>query len=98
MCDSLVTLPRYQVKDTRNEAEDQNKIDSLDINDEDMIDTLPVTNVIRVYATCLRPHMAYKTVMITPHTTSKQVILGLLSRFRMKHRDPKLFYLTMVWR
>ena len=53
------------------------------------------TNTIRVYATCLQPDLAYKTVIITPHTTSKQVILGLLSRFRMKHRDPKLFYLTM---
>ena len=50
---------------------------------------------IKVYATCLRPHLSYKTVVITPHTTSKQVILGLLSRFRMRHRDPNLFHLTM---
>ena len=55
------------------------------------------TNVsaIKVYAQCLRPHLAYKTVIITRHTTSRQVVLGLLSRFRMKHRDPRLFYLTM---
>jgi len=52
-------------------------------------------SAIKVYAQCLRPHLAYKTVIITPHTTSRQVVLGLLSRFRMKHRDPKLFYLTM---
>ncbi len=50
---------------------------------------------IKVYAQCLRPHLSYKTVIITRHTTSRQVVLGLLSRFRMKHRDPKLFYLTM---
>ena len=50
---------------------------------------------IKVYAQCLRPHLSYKTVVVTPHTTSKQVILGLLSRFRMRHRDPNLFYLTM---
>ena len=50
---------------------------------------------IKVYAQCLRPHLCYKTVVVTPHTTSKQVILGLLSRFRMRHRDPNLFYLTM---
>jgi hypothetical protein len=95
LCDGLVTLPRYQDRVTRSEGEDQKKIDSLDINDEDRLDTLPVTNTIRSYATCLRPHLTYKTVMITQHTTSKQVILGLLSRFRMTHRDPKLFYLTM---
>ena len=28
-------------------------------------------------------------------TTSKQVILNLLNKFKMKHRDPKLFYLSM---
>jgi hypothetical protein len=52
-------------------------------------------SAIKVYAQCLRPHLAYKTVIITRHTTSKQVVLGLLSRFRMRHRDPRLFYLTM---
>jgi hypothetical protein len=59
-----------------------------------MLEDLPTT-AIKVYATCLRPHLSYKTVVITPHTTSKQVILGLLSRFRMRHRDPNLFHLTM---
>ena len=50
---------------------------------------------IRVYATCLRPHLAYKTIMIKTHTTSRQVISSLLTRFRMRHRDQKLYYLTM---
>jgi len=77
------------------ESSNDEKTDSESTNDEEIIHTLPATNNIRVYATCLRPHLAYKTVMISPHTTSKQVILGLLSRFRMKHRDPKLFFLTM---
>ena len=58
-------------------------------------ETIPSALTIRVYTKCLRPHMTYRTVRITPQTTSKQVITGLLSRFRMKHRDPKLFYLTM---
>lgn len=57
--------------------------------------TFASVSAIKVYAQCLRPHLAYKTVMITRHTTSRQVVLGLLSRFRMKHRDPRLFYLTM---
>ena len=39
-----------------------------------------VSNTIRVYATCLRPHLAYKTIMITPATTSREVITGLLTR------------------
>ena len=55
----------------------------------------PATNTIRVYANCLRPNLEYKTVVIQAGTTSKQVIGGLLTRFRMRHRDPKLFYLTM---
>ena len=55
----------------------------------------PQVMAIKVFTQCLRPHLSYKTVVITPHTTSKQVILGLLSRFRMKHRDPNLFHLTM---
>ena len=50
---------------------------------------------IKVHAQCLRPHLSYKTVVISGQTTSKQVVLGLLSRFRMCHRDPNLYYLTM---
>ena len=50
---------------------------------------------IKVHAQCLRPHLSYKTVVISGQTTSKQVVLGLLSRFRMRHRDPNLYYLTM---
>ena len=50
---------------------------------------------IRVYAACLRPHLAYKTVVVTGATTSRQVISSLLARFRMRHRDHKLYQLTM---
>ena len=56
---------------------------------------VPRPTSIKVHAQCLRPHLAYKTVVISGHTTSKQVVLGLLSRFRMRHRDPNLYYLTM---
>ena len=52
-------------------------------------------SAIKVHAQCLRPHLSYKTVVISGQTTSKQVVLGLLSRFRMRHRDPNLYYLTM---
>ena len=50
---------------------------------------------IRVYAACLRPHLAYKTVVVRAGTTSRQVISSLLARFRMRHRDHKLYQLTM---
>ncbi|PRD29978.1 UNVERIFIED_CONTAM: hypothetical protein NCL1_27790 [Trichonephila clavipes] len=42
--------------------------------------------------------MEYKTLCINQQTTSKDVVRMLLSKFKMKHRDPNLFYLTMeVW-
>ena len=37
----------------------------------------------------------YKTLRISNNTTCKDVIHTLLTRYRMKHRDPNLFYLTM---
>jgi hypothetical protein len=52
-------------------------------------------STIRVYAQCLRPHLSYKTVIITSHTTSREVVLGLLNRFRLRHQDPQLFYINM---
>ena len=95
LCDGLITLTGYQSRVFNSEGEEHGTIDSKIGIYEDGLEFHTVTDTIKVYATCLRPHLTYKTVMITPHTTSKHVILGLLSRFRMKHRDPKLFYLTM---
>ena len=40
----------------------------------------------------------YKTLSITNQTSSKEVVRLLLHKFRLKHRDPNLFYLTLeVW-
>jgi len=50
---------------------------------------------IKIYAKCLRSDIEYKTLSISRSTTSAQVIWMLLSKFKMRHRDPKLFYLTM---
>ena len=50
---------------------------------------------IKVYAKCLRSDIEYKTLSVSPQTTSRELIWMLLSKYRMKHRDPKLFYLTM---
>lgn len=48
-----------------------------------------------MYASCLRPDIEYKTLCVSYQTRSKELIWQLLAKFKMKHRDPKLFYLTM---
>ena len=50
---------------------------------------------LKVYASCLRPDIEYKTVSVSYNTSSKELIWQLLSKFKMRHRDPKLFYLTL---
>ena len=50
---------------------------------------------IKIYAKCLRTDIEYKTLSVSRHTTSTEVIWMLLSKFKMRHRDPKLFYLSM---
>ncbi|KAL1124494.1 hypothetical protein AAG570_001120, partial [Ranatra chinensis] len=50
---------------------------------------------IKVYAKCLRPDIEYKTLSITFETSCREVVQSLLNKYRMRHRDPNLFYLTM---
>jgi len=50
---------------------------------------------IKVFASCLRPDIEYKTLSVRHNTRSRDLIWQLLSKYKMKHRDPKLFYLTM---
>lgn len=50
---------------------------------------------IKVYAKCLRSDIEYKTLSVNPQTTSRDLIWMLLSKYKMRHRDQKLFYLTM---
>ncbi|GLV42318.1 rau [Carabus blaptoides fortunei] len=57
-------------------------------------DASPHTTI-KVYARCLRPDIEYKTLSITFQTTCREVVDTLLSKYRMKHRDPRLFYLSM---
>ena len=49
----------------------------------------------KIYCRCLRPDIEYKTLVINYQTTCKELIVLLLNKAKMKHRDPKLFYLTM---
>jgi len=54
--------------------------------------------VVKVHSRILCPDVEYKTLSISRDTNCKQVISQLLTKFRMTHRDPNLFYLTMeVW-
>ncbi|KAG0443691.1 hypothetical protein HPB47_014627 [Ixodes persulcatus] len=54
--------------------------------------------MVKVYARVLCADMEYKTLSIDPGTSSTDVVRMLLNKFKMKHRDPNLFYLTMeVW-
>ena len=50
---------------------------------------------IKVYSRCLSSDIEYKTLSVNYQTTTKELIWILLSKFKMRHRDPKLFYLTM---
>ena len=53
------------------------------------------TEPIRVYASCLRSDIEYRTVRISKTTTASQVIMGLLSKYKMKHVDKNMFFLAM---
>lgn len=50
---------------------------------------------IKVFARCLRPDIEYKTLSVTWGTRAREVVSTLLGKFRMRHRDPRLFYLSM---
>ncbi|XP_017115216.1 uncharacterized protein LOC108137812 [Drosophila elegans] len=55
---------------------------------------MPQTTI-KVYTNCLKIDIEYKTLGIQWDTTSKEVIAQLLRRLKMRHRDPRLFYLSM---
>ena len=78
-CLSLYTLPRNNTADDSVESE-------TSLSETEEREAVSLNNTIRVYANCLRPHLAYKTIMISVETTSREVITGLLARFRMRHR------------
>ncbi|KAJ6648841.1 hypothetical protein Bhyg_04073 [Pseudolycoriella hygida] len=50
---------------------------------------------IKVFTSCLRLDIEYKTLGIQWDTTSKEVVAQLLRRCKMRQRDPRLFYLSM---
>ena len=50
---------------------------------------------IKVYAKCLGKDIEYKTVVVGETMTSRELVWLLLTKCRMKQKDPKLYYLTM---
>ena len=50
---------------------------------------------IKIFASCLRPDIEYKTLSVGFQTDCRDLIWQLLGKYKMKHRDPKLFYLSM---
>ena len=50
---------------------------------------------IKIFASCLRPDIEYKTLSVGFQTDCRELIWQLLGKYKMKHRDPKLFFLSM---
>lgn len=50
---------------------------------------------IKIFAQSLSQDVEYLTLQVTSQTKSSQIIRSLLRKFRLKHRDPNLFYLTL---
>ncbi|XP_063838984.1 uncharacterized protein LOC135088034 [Ostrinia nubilalis] len=68
---------------------------SLEHRHDSVTDLSHRTTTIKVYARCLRPDIEYKTLSVTWGTRAREVVSTLLGKFRMRHRDPRLFYLSM---
>lgn len=71
---------------------------STSLHDGHKVVSLPSSTAkttVRVWVRCLMQDMEYKTVCIAYSTTCRELVQSILSKFKMKHRDPNLFYLTM---
>ncbi|KAG7174086.1 Afadin-like 2, partial [Homarus americanus] len=53
------------------------------------------TTAVKIHLRSLRPDIEYKTMSLSSSTTCRQLILMLLAKFRLRHRDPNLFFITM---
>lgn len=52
-------------------------------------------SMIKVFAQSLSQEVEYITLHVNTQTKSNQIVKSLLRKFRLKHRDPNLFYLTL---
>lgn len=51
-------------------------------------------SIIKVFAQTLSQDVEYITLHVNAQTKCQQIVKSLLKKFRLKHRDPNLFYLT----
>lgn len=54
-----------------------------------------VLSMIKIYAQSLSQEVEYMTLHVNAQTNSRQIIRTLLRKFRIKHRDPNLFFLIL---
>uniref|UniRef100_A0A1B0DLR9 Ras-associating domain-containing protein n=2 Tax=Phlebotomus papatasi TaxID=29031 RepID=A0A1B0DLR9_PHLPP len=50
---------------------------------------------IKIFTTCLKIDIEYKTLGIQWDTTSREIVSQVLRRCKIRHKDPRLFYLSM---
>uniref|UniRef100_A0A1B0CXZ2 Ras-associating domain-containing protein n=1 Tax=Lutzomyia longipalpis TaxID=7200 RepID=A0A1B0CXZ2_LUTLO len=50
---------------------------------------------IKIFTTCLKIDIEYKTLGIQWDTTSREIVTQVLRRCKIRHKDPRLFYLSM---
>ena len=93
-CYNNIGNNNYEVRTQYNQTPDPVSLSSRASSYVSLADPGPKTTV-KVFASCLRPDIEYKTLSIGNSTTSRAVIWQLLSKYKMKHRDPKLFFLTL---
>ncbi|XP_059612932.1 uncharacterized protein LOC132259355 [Phlebotomus argentipes] len=57
-------------------------------------DTVPQTTI-KIFTTCLKIDIEYKTLGIQWDSTSREIVAQVLRRCKIRHKDPRLFYLSM---
>lgn len=53
---------------------------------------------VRVHTVGVRTDVAYKTLFISTATTVRDLLRALITKFRLQHKDPNLYYISMVVR
>ncbi|XP_050691960.1 type-2 histone deacetylase 1-like [Eriocheir sinensis] len=86
-CSSLSQDPLSSRSSSSTSLHDGHKVVSLQLS--------TAKTTVRVWVRCLMQEMEYKTVCVAYSTTCRELVQSILSKFKMKHRDPNLFYLTM---
>ncbi|KAH9501841.1 hypothetical protein DERF_012652 [Dermatophagoides farinae] len=81
-------------KSINNNDDHQNKIVSSSPTSTSS-NTIDRKFVIKIFTRVLCTDVEYKTLSISNHTTSQEIVQIILKKFRLNHLDPNLFYLTL---